>query len=1136
MCINLEDQVSKVGQEFEVIRPSLPKKQKVFDYEQSKININVEQTAVIGSQVPQEINAYASNIRLHYDIPSQVQQNKTMWLSPKTVQNHVSYLKRQFPFGLQQSDSFDRTIFILKIIKMNETWKNRQVKGTLNGLVNEIKNYIFKLKAESGRQSIPGYSYPFTFDSITHEELCWFVNFHNNQYIDSITEHSPDVYHNADDPFHNDEDGSVEGMEVEFNENDVPSSSNSSRSGDDSSESEYVIDELIDKFVKSAREKRTNMSIDRQEMVLLELFDILREAGAPMYTFDKLTDWAYRNSRDLVDNKPISRRLFFKSISKKTYGDKLSEAMKPIVETHRMPSTGAKMKLIRYSFKAQLASLLLNEDLMNEKNLLLNKDDPFKPLNSDSNPVLDDLNTGWWHPETTEEICLKDNEILLGIIFFIDAGKVTNRQSVEPVTFTLSIFNRLTRFKAEAWRTLAYIENLDNAMKNLKKKYNSKMKLEDYHYMLSVIFDEVKSLLGKDKGLKHTLTIGGVEYDVVFKVAVQNIMGDCMGLDKLCLFYGSNSLETSRMCRDCNVPPMLSDDPEFKCTFTKISQLVGLSKEGFKNMSIHALTNAMKDIYFGARQMCIYQCTPGEPLHAILLGLIKYLYEVFEKDIPKKTLRLINQIVNYYYSKFSRQSCKNMPSLAPFLSGINDCDMLGAKEQYARLFAIFIALNNREVIHSLSTQPRHRYDAEKKRSVQIDPMTLEDAIKWYRLVELTLIMYQWIMLPKHKKADVTPPSDSEESRGQKAIRRYMHKYRDLVKNRGGHGVKLLKFHQLLHYTKEILKDGSIQNIDTGRCESIAVTMYKRISIWTQRRQLLLTEQLAHRHLECITAEELGRTLSKRYFSHGRTFCQKETERESGLSGSRFTMKLTDSEDNEYSYLRKTLTISWKGVPVDASYHSLVFQNLTKRLFLNTGDGGCLTECSEVIGRTEFIHSDGTIFRAHPNYRNDGMWYDWCKIKWSKKGLPIPAKIIMFLDLSDCKLMDADAQDEMRNAIIEEINTLQQTRVNRRFANRERIDYLTTDKWAVIRSAYSADDSTEIHRNLNTNEKKYNIDSCLTHRVLLEDECRIVPLETISTSCYVLPGTYTESVEHCQEFFVVDDICHWGEEFLENNEE
>ncbi len=63
-----------------------------------------------------------------------------------------------------------------------------------------------------------------------------------------------------------------------------------------------------------------------------------------------------------------------KSISEKTYGSDLSEALKPIVQDYVLPKSHSKIKISRFSFEAKLANLLLNDDLMKQENLLLDPD------------------------------------------------------------------------------------------------------------------------------------------------------------------------------------------------------------------------------------------------------------------------------------------------------------------------------------------------------------------------------------------------------------------------------------------------------------------------------------------------------------------------------------------------------------------------------------------------------------------------------------------------------------------------------------------------------------------------------------------------------------------------------------------
>lgn len=445
-CINLEDQVSRIGPEFNMIGNSSSKKQcRLIDKQKAKINIDFQQSTSLNTNAQTYHSGSQVHESLQYPNVDPINNNRQVLLSPKTITNHLNQLKRQFPLGLLNSPSYNRSVFIVKILKEKNEWKERQLNGSVDAIVNEIKQHIFNLRVTSGKPSLPKYQFPFTFESISKEELTWFVNYHNNTYIDSEEHHGPQVYQEIDNPedveADENEDSHFSFELVEPETQTVLEEQNVS-----DGEHEINIDTSVDQFVQDAKHYQSLGIFDSEDVMLLELFQILRDAGAPMYVFDKLTSWGRKNARLLLITSPTSREKFFSNIGTKTYGTSLAKAMEPITEKHIMPSTGAEISLNRYSFKAQLASILLNEDIMNEKNLLLNPEDPFSPLLADSNTTLDDVNSGWWHKETSDEVCKNTGEILMPIWFFVDAGKVTNRQSVEPITFTLGILNRSVYF------------------------------------------------------------------------------------------------------------------------------------------------------------------------------------------------------------------------------------------------------------------------------------------------------------------------------------------------------------------------------------------------------------------------------------------------------------------------------------------------------------------------------------------------------------------------------------------------------------------------------------------------------------------------------------------------------------------
>ena len=83
----------------------------------------------------------------------------------------------------------------------------------------------------------------------------------------------------------------------------------------------------------------------------------------------------------------------------------------------------------------------------------------------------------------------KDKEILIPIIFFTDKTHTDNhsRLCLEPVEFTLAIFNRETRNSPKAWRTIGYVNDIC-----YKGKVETRIKMDNYNRIMDVILDSYK--------------------------------------------------------------------------------------------------------------------------------------------------------------------------------------------------------------------------------------------------------------------------------------------------------------------------------------------------------------------------------------------------------------------------------------------------------------------------------------------------------------------------------------------------------------------------------------------------------------------------------------------------------------------
>ena len=931
--------------------------------------------------------------------------------------------------------------------------------------------------------------------------------------------------------------------EMEFGTNDSDESDDGLLEHDHGREQmaqqEVVSDEFVDTCMKAHKECIDNSRIssvyDANDIANIELYQLLKQSGAPAYLFDKIQDWGIQHANNLIgsNGQNLQRRAtFVKNMSQKVYGREFSKAMSPKIETLHLPS-GNVIDVVTCSIKEQIVSLLTNYKLMKPDNLLLNPHNPFAEPN---NTNLGEIDTGWWWRETKAEICRNGtNHILLPLVFFIDGSNIdkNGRLQVEPVTFTLGIFKRKLRNVAEAWRTIGYIEDIKNSKEfDPTSNPTGEQKTQDYHAILDVIFRDLKGLQGKDGGFHWTLELNQVKFDVVFKVATQLIIGDCKGNDKLCGRYGSHHKNISHLCRDCDVLTEDGDDPFHICKMLKREDVIGKPKKEMKSISFHGIQNAFTDIYFGARSLCVSEVTPPEPLHGFKLGLCKYLFEGLELQVASKTMRLINKACIRIAKHSNHQSVKNLPSLNPFKRGVSKCNSLSADEQYARVFLLYLAFTIPEVLRSVACQERKVKDVildedgnEKLYFRKIDPIGEEKAKEWFRLISKTICFKSWIMSPEHHPTTVNdkplqPLNRNvlhQDSDAQHKIRDYLQLFKDVVDREKGNGLCLPKFHQALHYVAGIKKDGSLLNVDGGRCESIGKTNHTNPAKRTQMRTETLLPQLSECYHSDLIIEEAANNWMVPYgkllgVSLSNTIVEPIMIPEQGtiysFEGSRYKISYDNGIGNR-DIDRGEISIQWEGIDAFQPFDTDLLRSLGDRLYIRQRTRiNRLTHTSVVHGSTEY-HKNGCIFRAHPSFRSSEPWFDWAYVRWEGQRSPVPAKIHMFLDFRSCQFditpNDGDL-DEEDGPDIEDC-------------------FIHNDLYVVVESAFHPGEDPTIIRD------RYRVHDDVSSRVRLDGKWRILPIECIASPAFAVPAEISQRSKINNDYTVLVPEQKWYSLFL-----
>jgi hypothetical protein len=455
-----------------------------------------------------------------------------------------------------------------------------------------------------------------------------------------------------------------------------------------------VLIEMKESMDSAARKRHFTM--EQKACVALE--SMLRKANTPLYLYDEIMSWVYRSRSKLFYIEPmINRKSLYESLGRKIYGD-LSPHMKPREIPLTLPS-GRQCGVTVFNVYSQILSLLTREDINQWDNYFFSpKEDDFFHLNTFSDwetGFFDDIETSIWYQRTqAQDIHDPQHELLIPICLFIDSTvlSLSGSLSLEPIMFSIMIHNRETRQKPEAWLPLGYINDLSSIAG--KKYKDGQQKLADYHAMLSVILEDLTHLVTSREGLEWTFrNVNGqstsITKKLVFRLAF--IIGDTKGHDMLCCRMGSHNW-TPGLCRDCDMLTEFADDPSVPCTFLKQKDLSQKTVDELRDMSFYRVNNYPFDkLPFGASPYGVNGATAIDIIHAILIGLMEYLYQTFTDQLTAKQFFELSKYCSFI-ATYKSKGIPGFPNCGRFKKGLSTKGIITAKMRLARCFLVFLTL------------------------------------------------------------------------------------------------------------------------------------------------------------------------------------------------------------------------------------------------------------------------------------------------------------------------------------------------------------------------------------------------------------------------------------------------------------
>ena len=807
--------------------------------------------------------------------------------------------------------------------------------------------------------------------------------------------------------------------------------------GDDSEEEEEEIEGYAGEALRNFREYVRTMRddalpFDENEEAAVRLMDILMRKKATLDTYDEVMQWHIEQSgsesgqkRFIARNKMINvlaerYNMPTKMVNNKKVLDMVKK--RQVV----LPSSGAKVDIIYHDARDQVVSLL-TDPRFGDDDWLHYGNDPFAPIPIDLD-YFADINTGLAYRKTYDKLITKPGkQMLMPILLYID-GAITgqfDKMSVEAMKMTLGILNRVARDREYAWRTLGYCPNYTKSESRGKKileesahiasllfpvdedegvggeeesgdekvaedfKYDAEKeyelrthKAQDLHRVLAAIMHSYKEL--EEKSMLWDYKYRGKVYkNVELFFFVMFIKCDTDEADKLCGSYTCRGKNVSQLCRYCTCPTDKTDkvDANYpKKTVEMIRKLVekntASSAEKLRLLSQQNIKNAFHDILFALHNgQGVHGACPMEMLHHILLGIFKYLRDCFllQVGLTSAIAEEINALAKILGKIFARQSDRELPK-TNFSKGIFEGKLMG-KEFSGVLLLIAAILQTAEGRKLLKSVRGGRFSGEGK----ID--------NWILLVETCIEWEAFLKLDRMEAKHVT--------RLKKKHQFIMFLLKKICKRTKGMGLKIMKFHGILHLIEDIIAYGVPTNVDTGSVES----HHKKTKVaakMTQRNITVFEEQTARRLVEFQLIElgmaELNGRVLWEYFTldqeRGPTTPAVAEESNKVETTGTAIRSFLDAEDGEvtWNFRRSTAPARWETTIVD---------------FL----GGLQQHVKQKCGiddmnvRTEHKRG-GQIFRGHPNYRQTGQWNDWAVFNWGPKHGKLPGEIWCFVDFTE----------------------------------------------------------------------------------------------------------------------------------------
>jgi len=778
---------------------------------------------------------------------------------------------------------------------------------------------------------------------------------------------------------------------------------------------------MLAEFRQFCTEARQFLPLRKEQITSIKLLDLMKRKKTSLNAYEEVMDWHLKEAGIIRDHEGLAdardytgREALLKELAVRC-NMKMNSKF-PKTRKVRLPHSKAVVTIV-YHEATDIITSLLTDPRLKDKDYNFYDNDPLATPPRTC-PIIGDMSTAKAFLDTHHELIKEDRNMeyawrTLGYVAQVRPQRGRGKKLLAE-SGHLASQDHGVLMDGEG----DVVEDSDEqVLQNPQEEEKlAAIKAQDFHTQLDVILEGYVEL-------QRTGFVWDLVYrkklwrGIKFVLYVPFVKCDTEEGDLLCGKYLSRGKGVKHVCRYCYCPMTKADDPRAKYPMKsqqKIQKLVERQDlDRLKGISQQLIDNCWYKVRFHqANDRGIHGACPSEMLHAMLLGIFKYVRDIFFKNMgaTSKCAGDINGLSQIYGKLLSRQSDRSIP-YTNFTKGIQEGKLM-AKRFRGVLLVMAATLRSTKGRELLFAKRKFKKDAG-----------LSD---WVLLVE-TLLEWEAYLCQKEMRRD-------DVVRLEKKHRVIMYIMKTVAKRSKGMGLKIMKFHAIVHMVEDILLYGVPGEVDTGSNESHHKPT-KQAAGLTQQREDTFDLQTAKRLtefmvLELVMVEILSGGKVCEYFDQVLEEDEADSEEDEADSdeeeadpgGSVETSDLSDVESVEKGAEALSEEVQTEtgssmmrvyrdkeedgGKPNFYMYKSRsIHKEETK---MDNGAIAFLLDLQDKIrvhlpGFYLPIYTehrrDGQVFRGHPNYRGDGSWRDWVIVDWGHGYGKLPCNIWCFVDLS-----------------------------------------------------------------------------------------------------------------------------------------